>query len=157
MKKTKLLLKPKQYRSVVMSSYMFIGRKCENKQYPVLVNYNLGKWTGLFKNCDQCELMFQKKTELKDHNWKINSLAKVALMEKENSELKVKLTSSLPSLKRQESEDRKVCNWKINKQKHLLCRITHQRHNYFRSKSYEFSFAVQFRMILFRTEDPIVQ
>ena len=95
-------------------------------------------------SCDQCASNFRSETDLKVHidetheallSQKLALLSKLSLLERELSGQKVKLTSSLISLKNQEIKQRKVCCCRIDQQKHIFCKINHKKYNYEQSKS----------------------
>ena len=94
--------------------------------------------------CDECRILFSTDLELKQHlttshviftKPRTDVSSKQSALEKELSEQKVALVSSVFQLKAKETEENKICfNKKYCKK---YCRINHSRHNFVKSISDE--------------------
>ena len=94
--------------------------------------------------CDECRILFSTDLELKQHlttshviftKLRTDVSSKQSALEKELSEQKVALVSSVFQLKAKETEENKICfNKKYCKK---YCRINHSRHNFVKSISDE--------------------
>jgi hypothetical protein len=91
--------------------------------------------------CKKCTDTFMSEVELRKHDLsmhvKLSHLksdlrSKISSLEVHISQQKVLLTSSIFKLKMKENKERQFCKCKT------FCRITHQKHNFIKSKSDEF-------------------